>query len=160
MPLSMLLSQVRLDCFLLVTHLHCWHGMYSMRLRLMEHMPICYRIGEKFLDWSDDEPPLDTILRAVTLYWLTDTFPTSIYSYRQVRPPCVQQEGKANTRPTQDDSPERLKALGGPKYISKPFGYSWFPKEIHPTPQSWVATLGDLVFFRRHTKVSLLSVDT
>lgn len=54
----------------------------------------------------------------------------------------------------QDDSPEGLKARGGPKYIDKPFGYSWFPKELFPTPQSWVATLGDLVFFRRHTQVS------
>jgi hypothetical protein len=43
------------------------------------------RIGEKFLDWTDTDPPIDTILEAITLYWVTETFPTSIYPYRQVR---------------------------------------------------------------------------
>jgi hypothetical protein len=42
------------------------------------------RIGEKFLDWTDEDPPLDTILESVTLYWLTDTISRSIYPYRQV----------------------------------------------------------------------------
>ena len=42
-------------------------------------------IGEKFLTWADHAPSVDTILESVTLYWLTDTFPTSIYTYRQVR---------------------------------------------------------------------------
>lgn len=41
-------------------------------------------IGEKFIEWTDETPELDTILEAVTLYWLTETFPTSIYPYRQV----------------------------------------------------------------------------
>jgi hypothetical protein len=43
------------------------------------------RIGEKFLDWTDSDLPMDTILEAITLYWVTETFPTSIYPYRQVR---------------------------------------------------------------------------
>ena len=122
-------------------------------------MPTWCRIGEKFLDWTDEELPLDSILIAVTLYWLTETFPTSIYSYRQVRP-CslllVVQRSSADTTSTQDDSPENLKARGGPEHVTKPFGYSWFPKEIFPTPRSWVATIGDLVFFRRHTQVGLI----
>lgn len=42
-------------------------------------------IGEKFLAWTDQDPSVDTILESVTLYWLTDTFPTAIYSYRAVR---------------------------------------------------------------------------
>lgn len=42
-------------------------------------------IGEKFLAWTDQDPSVDTILENVTLYWLTDTFPTAIYSYRAVR---------------------------------------------------------------------------
>ena len=42
-------------------------------------------IGEKFLAWTDQDPSIDTILKSVTLYWLTDTFPSSIYSYRHVR---------------------------------------------------------------------------
>lgn len=40
-------------------------------------------------------------------------------------------------------------------YINKPFGYSWFPKEITPVPRAWAATTGDLVFYRQHSKVSL-----
>jgi len=42
------------------------------------------RIGEKFLEWTDDTPPLRDILASVSLYWLTDTFPRSIYPYREV----------------------------------------------------------------------------
>jgi microsomal epoxide hydrolase len=41
-------------------------------------------IGEKFLAWSDVDPTLDKILESVSLYWLTETFPTSIYPYRVV----------------------------------------------------------------------------
>jgi len=44
-------------------------------------------IGEKFLVWSDEDPDLDKILESVTLYWLTETFPTSIYPYRAVGSP-------------------------------------------------------------------------
>jgi hypothetical protein len=40
------------------------------------------RIGEKFLDWTDEDPSLDTILESVSLYWLTETFPRCIYPYR------------------------------------------------------------------------------
>lgn len=43
------------------------------------------QIGEKFLDWSDEDPSLDEILTSVTLYHLTDSFATSIYTYRDVR---------------------------------------------------------------------------
>ena len=45
-----------------------------------------FRVGEKFLDWSDVDPSLDTILETVSLYWLTETFPRSVYPYRSVRP--------------------------------------------------------------------------
>jgi len=30
-------------------------------------------IGEKFLEWSDEDPALDDILESISLYWLTDT---------------------------------------------------------------------------------------
>jgi microsomal epoxide hydrolase len=45
-------------------------------------------IGEKFLAWSDDDPNIEKILEDVTLYWLTETFPTSIYPYRAVSSPA------------------------------------------------------------------------
>lgn len=92
-------------------------------------------IGEKFLDWTDEDPPLDTILKAVTLYWLTDTFPRSIYPYRQLFTPGVI---GAHEKP----------AWHMPK--GKPFGYSWFPKEIAPMPKSWVETTGEVTFYRQH----------
>ena len=41
-------------------------------------------IGEKFLEWTDQDPPVDKILESVSLYWLTDTFPRCIYPYRSV----------------------------------------------------------------------------
>lgn len=47
------------------------------------------RIGEKYLEWSDITPTLDELLTIITLYWLTDTFPSSIYTYRYVRPPIT-----------------------------------------------------------------------
>jgi microsomal epoxide hydrolase len=42
------------------------------------------RISEKLLDWTDEDLPLGTILEAVALDWLTETFPRLIYPYRQV----------------------------------------------------------------------------
>lgn len=41
-------------------------------------------IGEKFLDWRDSRTPpsLDHILANITLYWLTESYPSSIYTYR------------------------------------------------------------------------------
>ena len=89
-------------------------------------------IGEKFLTWSDVEPSLDTILKDVTLYWLTDTIPSSFYSYR------MRFEGTRRGH----DHPE--------VYLKKPFGYSLFPKEILAIPRSWAATTGELSWFRQH----------
>ena len=43
------------------------------------------RIGEKYLEWSDQSPSLETILDIATLYWVTDTYASSIYTYRYVR---------------------------------------------------------------------------
>lgn len=45
------------------------------------------RIGEKLLAWTDVDPPVEKILQLVTLWWLTETFPRSIYPYREVPPP-------------------------------------------------------------------------
>lgn len=41
-------------------------------------------IGEKFLEWTDEDPELDAILDSVSLYWLTDTYARCIYPYRSV----------------------------------------------------------------------------
>lgn len=94
-------------------------------------------IAEKFLTWSDDNttPSLDEILESVTLYYLTDTFSTAIYPYRQLF------------------TPGNIGAHENPKWrINKPFGFSWFPKEIAPVPRTWVETTGDLVWWREHSE--------
>ncbi|OOF96730.1 hypothetical protein ASPCADRAFT_206905 [Aspergillus carbonarius ITEM 5010] len=91
-------------------------------------------VGEKYRDWVDKPLPSATILEMVTLYWLTESFPRAIYPYRETTP-----------------LPANATAvLGKELYIHKPFGYSYFPMEIVPVPRSWVATTGDLVFFRDH----------
>ena len=92
-------------------------------------------IGEKFQEWTDTTPSLDAILESVTLYWLTETFPRAIYPYRQLFTPGV------------------VGAHENPKWhIRKPFGFSWFPKEIAPVPRVWVETTGELVWWRSHMK--------
>ncbi|KAH6668254.1 Alpha/Beta hydrolase protein [Halenospora varia] len=89
-------------------------------------------IGEKFLEWTDKIPSLDTILEAVTLYWLTDTFPSSIYQYRQT----LQSVNKGSHGEAE-------------YYIDKPLGFTAFAKEIVAGPKGWVATTGNLVFYRK-----------
>lgn len=44
------------------------------------------RIGEKFLAWPGQSQLLDKeiVLTFLSLYWYTETFPTSVYPYRQV----------------------------------------------------------------------------
>ncbi|TFK31278.1 Alpha/Beta hydrolase protein [Crucibulum laeve] len=92
-------------------------------------------IGEKFLDWTDEDLPPETILESVSLYWFTETISTSLYPYRQ------------EFTPGNIGAHENLQW-----HINKPFGFSWFPKEIAPVPRSWAATTGNLVFFRQHLK--------
>jgi microsomal epoxide hydrolase len=92
-------------------------------------------VGEKFLEWTDDDPPLHTILEDVSLYWLTGCAATCLYPYRQLfTPGYVVAHEKKEWR------------------INKPLGFSWFPKEIAPVPRVWAATTGDLVFWRQHEK--------
>ncbi|KAL5320492.1 hypothetical protein ACEPPN_011298 [Leptodophora sp. 'Broadleaf-Isolate-01'] len=90
-------------------------------------------IGEKFLAWTDDDPSLQTILESVSLYWYTRTFESSIFTYRRRFLPTSQQPAE-------------------PKVRSVPFGFSNFPKELIPVPQSWAETEGNLVFYREHKK--------
>ncbi len=95
-------------------------------------------IGEKYLEWTDEDPSTEEILRAVSLYWLTDTFPRAIYPYRAYF------GSKAQANQSSDD----LKS-----YCEKPMGYSYFPKELMPTPVVWAKTKGNLVWNRQHDKV-------
>ncbi|KAK3643090.1 hypothetical protein LTR56_010464 [Elasticomyces elasticus] len=92
-------------------------------------------VGEKMLDWTDEDPAMSTILEDVSLYWLTDTIGTSLWPYRQLF------------------TPGTIGAHENPAWhINKPLGFSWFPKEIAPVPKAWIKTTGDLVWFRQHDK--------
>ncbi|GFG15833.1 putative epoxide hydrolase [Aspergillus lentulus] len=92
-------------------------------------------VGEKYLEWSEEDPDLHTILETVTLYWVTQTLPSSLYHYRQLF------------------EPSSLGSHANPEwYIDKPLGFSSFLHEIAPTPASWVRTTGNLIFYRRHEK--------
>lgn len=44
-------------------------------------------VGEKFLEWTDESPSEETILTMTSLYWFTDCFTTSIYTYRYASDP-------------------------------------------------------------------------
>ncbi|PYH97726.1 alpha/beta-hydrolase [Aspergillus ellipticus CBS 707.79] len=92
-------------------------------------------IGEKFLDWAGETIPLETILESVTLYWLTETLPRSIYHYRENVPP-----------------PKVRQAEDPRWFIQKPFGFSYYPMELVPVPRAWVETTGNLVFWKTHEK--------
>jgi len=97
-------------------------------------------IGEKFLEWSDEDPSFDDILESVTLYWMTDTFPRCIYPYRGLT--------------GSDERPRIANASGTGKprqHIEKPSGYSFFPKELMPVPVSWIGTKINLVSTKIHS---------
>ena len=94
-----------------------------------------HRIGEKFLAWSDEDPPLEEILTSVSLYWYTSGYPRSLYPYRGFVKGMTSEQG-----------------LQFPK-IEKPLGYSFF-KDLMITPKEWAEKENNLVFFRAHDKVS------
>jgi len=87
-------------------------------------------IGEKFLEWTDDDPSLDTILESVSLYWFSSAFPRSIYPYRGLFGAAEQPD----------------------PYNDKPLGFSYFPLELAPTPKAWIESKGNLVWYRQHEK--------
>jgi microsomal epoxide hydrolase len=110
-------------------------------------------IGEKFQEWTDTTPDMDQILEAVTLYWLTNTFPRAIYPYRGELVESPSHSVGDDYRNVFKKGPDRYMLHSDPElFCLKPLGYSWYPKEIAPTPKSWAATTGKLVWFKRHTK--------
>ncbi|KAK7430490.1 hypothetical protein QQZ08_003009 [Neonectria magnoliae] len=75
-------------------------------------------IGEKYLEWSDEPPPLNHILDAATLYWFTESFPRSIFPYRNAGSPPNNLHGTAEY------------------FLNIPLGYSYFPKELAPSTRN------------------------
>ncbi|KIW96218.1 uncharacterized protein Z519_03286 [Cladophialophora bantiana CBS 173.52] len=103
------------------------------------------RIGEKILEWTDEDPPLDKILEGVTLYWLTDTIPRCFYHNRAL--------AKGDDKPTiaRISVITKRTALNLP-YVEKPCGYSMFAHEIIPVPKRWAAMTCNLVSFNQHER--------
>lgn len=95
----------------------------------------CHRVGEKLQAWTAETPSVEELLDSVTLYWLTDSFPRAIFPYRQF----------FGAKPTFFHNEPSL-------YINKPMGYSWHPKELAPVPKAWVATSGNLVWYKEHSQ--------
>ncbi|KDE08491.1 hypothetical protein MVLG_01271 [Microbotryum lychnidis-dioicae p1A1 Lamole] len=91
-------------------------------------------VGEKFLDWSDEDISIDDILDSVTVWYLTDTIARSVYPYREVH-------GRTSMS---IDKPEW--------FISKPVGFSWFPQELMPTPRVLIEKTGNVVQFTTHER--------
>ncbi|EAW25566.1 epoxide hydrolase family protein [Aspergillus fischeri NRRL 181] len=88
-------------------------------------------IGEKILEWADEQPPLDAILANVSLYWFTSSFPRSIYPYRNIA---------------------SFNALDTSK--EKPLGYSYFPGELMLLPKAWADdAFRNMVQYSVHEKV-------
>ncbi|KAF2645905.1 alpha/beta-hydrolase [Massarina eburnea CBS 473.64] len=95
-------------------------------------------IGEKYLEWVDPEHPisLNTILTEVSLFWFSGCAGTSLYPYREDYLWGIYQ-------PTYLHGQEHL-------YVSKKFGFSYFPKDISAIPKAWMEKTGTLGWFKRH----------
>ncbi|KAF1835734.1 epoxide hydrolase-like protein [Decorospora gaudefroyi] len=86
-------------------------------------------IGEKLLEWTEEDPSLDTMLTDISLYWFTGSFPACLYIYRQFLDPAERPE-MGNT--------------------SKPMGFSSFPYEVTPGIKGEIEKDNNLVFYRQH----------
>lgn len=89
-------------------------------------------IGEKLLDSMQVQPSIATVLEFVATYWLTETYATCIWPYRQLF--IAADHGD----------------LWQQMQILKPFGVTQFPREISNLPRSWIEEYGDLVYFNKH----------
>jgi len=108
---------------------------------------------------------MDTILAFTSLWWFTDTYPSSIYPYRQVSTfsLCV----PAPMLPPRSSPPPPFRLgfieaddqfmgakMGEPKpKPTKPFGYSHFPHDLGAASIKWVEKEVNLVWSREHKDV-------
>ncbi|GAA5923867.1 hypothetical protein JCM1841_001418 [Sporobolomyces salmonicolor] len=92
-------------------------------------------LAEKFRDWTDETPSVDEVLAICTMWWIRDSFPSSIYAYSELLTSGV---SAIHNDPA--------------NYLKKPFGYSSFAKEISSAPEAWAKLNGNLQFYRYHAK--------
>lgn len=89
-------------------------------------------IGEKYLEWSDEDPALDTILGIASLYWFTSSLPRCIWPYKGLF--------------SRGSDP-------WPISKTKPLGYSAF-QDLSMLPKAWNKAFPNMKFRRDHDKVS------
>ncbi|GAA5952748.1 hypothetical protein JCM10213_007918 [Rhodosporidiobolus nylandii] len=94
-------------------------------------------LAEKFRDWTDNTPTVEEQLAIATFWWLSESYPSSIWAYADAE---LLQTG--------------ISALHNDSkyYLKKPFGYSSFAKELSTTPEAWAGRNGNLQFYRYHSK--------
>ncbi|CAI0650052.1 unnamed protein product [Colletotrichum noveboracense] len=95
-------------------------------------------IGEKYVHWTDPfhRLSMQTILELTTLYWLTETFPRSLYPYRHLAPVLASGD-----------------SLSISKSTIKPFGYAAYPFECVLMPETWAhQAYPNLIHYSRHDK--------
>ncbi|EJU05940.1 alpha/beta-hydrolase [Dacryopinax primogenitus] len=93
-------------------------------------------IGEKFQAWSDPTLLSDKdILATVALYYLTNTFHSSVIVYKM--------SGKARNDMATSSTLWRIKCR---------FGFSYFPYEIGAMNYGSISRCGPLVFYKAHAK--------
>jgi len=126
------------------------------------------RNGEKLLLVSHPKLDMDTILAFTSLWWFTDTYPSSIYPYRQVSTlslclplpislllPQSSHYGLRSLANEDEADKQFMGAkMGEPKpKPTKPFGYSHFPHDLGAAPIKWVEKEVNLVWSREHKDV-------
>jgi microsomal epoxide hydrolase len=90
-------------------------------------------IGEKFLEWTDEDPSMDHILTNISLYWFTRCFPSCLYPYRQL---------------SNEDERPKIETMN----TNKPLGFSFFPFELVPGVKSIMEKKNNLVFYKQHER--------
>ncbi|KAF8592818.1 alpha/beta-hydrolase, partial [Ceratobasidium sp. AG-I] len=96
-------------------------------------------IGEKFLEWSDPQfgvPPStitnNTILTAISIYYLTGTFETAAYIYNQ---------NPAGFSPTLLHATTDI-----------PFGFASYGFDLQFYPEFYISKIGNLVYYADHPR--------
>lgn len=108
-------------------------------------------IGEKMLEWSDEDPSLEKILETVTLYWMTDTISRCFWHNRIIAGGNGGENTDTGYKTARTSVITKLDMLKLP-FVEKPCGYSLFAKEIVPIPFSWAEKSCNLVAFRAHER--------
>jgi pimeloyl-ACP methyl ester carboxylesterase len=79
---------------------------------------LCAWIVEKFYSWTDSVISKDELLGNITLYWLTQTLPSSIRIY--------------------EENSKAPLTFGKNDYIRTPVAFAKFPKELPTPPRSYI----------------------